>query len=73
MSSYHISILVVDKNNGKGKSGVKVTTNKSDNIKTDSSGYAHLEVSGSVAIFVDGQTIYDGFASACPTMIRVER
>lgn len=65
MATTYISVIVTN-SQGKAKSGVRVST-LSQQATTDSNGQATIStVSGSVAIFVDGKEVYDGFTSACP-------
>ncbi|QMT30756.1 hypothetical protein [Alysiella filiformis] len=63
-------------NKGKmvGKEGVKVSTNHMPNdVKTDSSGAASLIIEEDhVKIFVANTKIYDGFTSACPSILECE-
>lgn len=65
MSTTYISVIVTN-SQGKAKSGVRVSTT-SQETKTDNNGQATIStVAGSIAVFVDGKTVYDGFTSACP-------
>lgn len=65
MATTYISVIVTN-SQGKAQSGVKVST-ISQQTTTDSNGQAMIStVSSSVAIFVNGREVYDGFASACP-------
>lgn len=65
MATTYISVIVTN-SQGKAQSGVKVSTT-SQETKTDSNGQAMVSTeSSSIAIFVDGREVYDGFVSACP-------
>lgn len=67
MSKY-ITVIITNRD-GKAQSGVKVSTMSSE-TRTDNNGQATICVSGSsITIFVNGRTVYDGFASSCPNQI----
>lgn len=69
MATTYISVIVTDRQ-GKGKSGVKVST-LNQQTNTDSQGVATVSSETSkIAIFVQGSTAYDGLVSGCPNPLR---
>lgn len=72
--AYAIQVMVVNKSTRKGLSGHTVKLYGSDPVKTDNSGMATLITnSSSVEVYVNGTTVYAGYASSAPNPIIYEK
>ena len=70
MSQY---ITVIVRKNGRGEPGYRVKAYGGPELRTDSSGKATVEASGStVSIYVNGRTVYDGSAYRCDNPLIVD-
>lgn len=72
--SYAINVMVIDRKTRKGKSGYRVKASGGAEVKTDASGMATVITSqSSTSIYVDGTTVYSGYASKAPNPILCEK
>lgn len=72
--AYVIKVLVVSKNSRKSLSDETVKLYGGGETKTDSSGMATLIANNStVSVYVNGRTVYDGYASSAPDPIIFEK
>jgi len=72
--SHAISVMVVNKTTGKGKSGHNVKLYGGAIVKTDNKGMATLVTDTSnINIYVDGTEVYSGSASGAPRPIICEK
>ena len=70
MSQY---ITVIVRKAGRGQPGHRVKAYGGPDLKTDSSGKATVEASGStVSIYVNGRTVYEGSALRCDNPLIVD-
>ena len=71
--AYVITVMVIDRNTGKGLSGYSVKLYNGSTVKTNSDGKANLTAdSAEVDVYVNGSSVYSGYASNAPRPIIYE-
>lgn len=69
-----ITVMVIDRNTGKGLSGHTVNLYNGSRVKTGSDGKANLTTDSiEIDVYVNGTSVYSGYASKAPRPIIYEK